>query len=300
LTISLGADEALAPARFVEVMTSVMEAVQYAHDQGVIHRDLKPQNVLRLAHDDPWGSEDEWVVADFGLCRDTRSDSVTITHTNSALGSMAYMAPEQYTTAHNVGPTADVYSIGRIMYHSVTGEIGFPHQDISKVASVYRYLIAKATEQDRANRYHSVSRMLADFVALSSNSGSFENPRDTCTRLIADLRSTGSAEMASELMNILIQNQSDEYLYSELVPLLNDHVIGLLAEQRPGDFRAMVRAFDKACTGSFPFTFTDRIAELFLAIYEASEDPTIREISLKRSQDTSIIDSTFETYSQSC
>lgn len=96
----------------VEVAVQIAEALKEAHEHGVIHRDIKPQNVLVTTSGDV-------KVADFGIAR--AASSPTMTRENLALGTAAYMSPEQ-ATGEKVGPTSDLYSLGAVMYEMLTGE----------------------------------------------------------------------------------------------------------------------------------------------------------------------------------
>jgi len=83
------------------------DALQYAHDQGIIHRDIKPANLI-LAHDG------RIMVADFGLAKS--SDDPTVTAAGAILGTLRYMSPEQSTSGESVDGRADIYSLGATMY----------------------------------------------------------------------------------------------------------------------------------------------------------------------------------------
>jgi serine/threonine-protein kinase len=113
---------ASAAARYVKI---IAEAIHYAHERGVVHRDLKPSNVLIDSTDQPR-------VTDFGLAKRVKDDS-DLTATGQVLGSPNYMPPEQAAARHGeVGPHSDVYSLGALLYHLLTGRPPFLAETIQE------------------------------------------------------------------------------------------------------------------------------------------------------------------------
>jgi WD40 repeat protein len=103
------------PQRAAWLVEEVAHAVQHAHQAGVVHRDLKPGNILLTADGEP-------KVSDFGLAKAERPE---LTVTGAVLGTPSYMAPEQTTGSRTIGPAADVYALGAILYEALTGRPPF-------------------------------------------------------------------------------------------------------------------------------------------------------------------------------
>jgi TolB-like protein/tRNA A-37 threonylcarbamoyl transferase component Bud32/Flp pilus assembly protein TadD len=114
------------PRRAVALMAKVARAVQYAHGQGILHRDLKPGNILLDGRGEP-------LVSDFGLAKwlDTSSH---LTRTLTIFGTPGYIAPEQVNgSSGKLGPTGDVYSLGAILFDLLTGRPPFLGEHALKV-----------------------------------------------------------------------------------------------------------------------------------------------------------------------
>ena len=129
----------LSPERVVAVMDPVLRALTFAHERGVIHRDIKPDNIF-LASDDE--GEVTPKIVDFGIAK-RQDESVQLTSAGAALGTPAYMSPEQVMASKNVTPAADQYAVGTTMYEALTGENPFVADTLNA------FIIAKATQNPR-------------------------------------------------------------------------------------------------------------------------------------------------------
>jgi serine/threonine protein kinase len=109
----------------VRLMARVARAVHYAHEKGIVHRDLKPGNVM---------VSDKGVIrlTDFGVGK-ALEDTESLTMTGVMIGTPNYMAPEQIEDAKRVGPPADVYGLGAILYHVLTGRPPFIGDDLNRM-----------------------------------------------------------------------------------------------------------------------------------------------------------------------
>jgi serine/threonine protein kinase len=114
------------PRRAVALVAKVARAVQYAHGQGILHRDLKPGNILLDGHGEP-------LVSDFGLAKWLDATS-HLTRTLTSFGAPGYIAPEQVSgSAGKLTPAADIYSLGAILFDLLTGRPPFLGEHAPKV-----------------------------------------------------------------------------------------------------------------------------------------------------------------------
>ncbi len=164
----------------LELMIQVCEAVQHAHENGVIHRDLKSENILVESSGRPR-------ILDFGVARLISANDETLTlrtHAGEILGTLAYMSPEQVSgDSSDVDTRSDVYSLGVILYDLLTGKL--PHDvrglNLAEAARRIRdeeppsiathdsqlrgeveWIVAKCLEKDRARRYQSAGELARD------------------------------------------------------------------------------------------------------------------------------------------
>jgi beta-lactam-binding protein with PASTA domain/predicted Ser/Thr protein kinase len=172
-------DAGLSPEQAVHLVRQVLEAARFAHRHGVVHRDLKPQNVIV----DPEGKA---VVTDFGIARAGVSE---ITQAGSVMGTPHYLSPEQ-AQGMDVTPVSDLYSIGVILYEALTGRVPFeadsavaiamkqvsqtpqrPSSIEPKVSPALDAVTMRALEKDPGQRFQSADAFIAALDAAMKEPG---------------------------------------------------------------------------------------------------------------------------------
>ena len=157
----------LAPEQALAIVPHLCDALQYAHDKGVVHRDIKPENILMSV-------DGSVKIADFGLSRilgnESQQDSLTGTH--QVMGTPRYMAPEQLEGTHNVDHRADIYSLGVVIYEMLTGElpIGRFAAPSTKVEIDVRLddVVLRTLEKEPQRRYQNASQIKSDVQSITS------------------------------------------------------------------------------------------------------------------------------------
>lgn len=158
--------------------TQILKALQHAHDRGIVHRDVKPQNIILL-------SNGSIKVADFGIARFSRSDTKTLTDT--AIGSVHYISPEQ-AKGEFTDEKADIYSVGVVLYEMLAGKVPFDADNAVSVALMQLQEDAKrlteinpdiplgleqicvhAMQKDPNDRYQTATEMLLDIEEVMKN-----------------------------------------------------------------------------------------------------------------------------------
>jgi serine/threonine protein kinase len=165
------------PARqAAELVESLARGVAEAHRLGIVHRDLKPANVLLAGDGTP-------KIADFGLAKSLDRDS-GLTRTDSVMGSPSYMAPEQAAgLAKHVGPLADVYALGAILYELLTGRPPFRGTTVLDTLEQ-----VKSMEPVRPSRLVPGLQRDAETIALKCLQKEPAKRYDSAAALAADLR----------------------------------------------------------------------------------------------------------------
>ena len=162
----------------VHFTMQILRALQHAHDKGIVHRDIKPQNIMLL-------SNGNIKVTDFGIARFSYSDTKTMT--DSAIGSVHYISPEQ-ARGDTTDARADIYSVGVVLYEMLTGQLPFQSDNSVSVALMQlqndpklprelngsipvglEQIVMHAMQKNTKNRYQSAAEMLLDIEEFKRN-----------------------------------------------------------------------------------------------------------------------------------
>jgi hypothetical protein len=180
---------ALVPRTAAAVTLQIAEALQTAHERGVIHRDIKPPNILIT-------DSGHVKVADFGIAR--AADATTIAHPGDILGSAKYMSPEQ-AAGERVGPASDLYSLGVVLYEMLTGRVPFevdtpadvpakhyeqpphPKEVNPEVPERLDTIVTRLLARDPEDRYASATELIEELRRVRDGSPPIMPPEDDAT-----------------------------------------------------------------------------------------------------------------------
>ena len=220
--------------RIVSIYTRILDAVKYAHDQGVIHRDLKPGNILL-------NNDTDVVVSDFGLGR--RFDAVTTrqTMTGFGMGTPDYMAPEQIRDARNADERADLFSLGKILYEMFTGDGPGGTLEIDRLPPRFRPIITRCTRNNRDERYDSVDDLRTAW-RLATDPDSIRYRRTSVGGILGKMDDGLTDELAAELAQSL-SDVNDPDLIHEVFMELNDDVLAAMWSKAQAAMRHLVGVF---------------------------------------------------------
>ena len=189
------------PAQALAIVPKICEALQFAHNEGILHRDIKPENILL-------DSRGRVKIADFGIAkllggeagragsplRDAAAPSeggahgvmrpaAALTETGNALGTPQYMAPEQIEHPQDVDHRADIYSLGVVFYEMLTGELPIgrfaPPSQKSTVDPRMDKVVLRALEKERERRTQSAEEVKTQVETVTGASPAVRNPGTT-------------------------------------------------------------------------------------------------------------------------
>lgn len=198
----------LPPKEIMNYTAQILRALDHAHSKGIIHRDIKPQNIMLLKNG-------KIKVADFGIAKLPNAETVTMT--DKAIGTVYYISPEQ-ASGKKIDPRSDIYSLGVVMYEMATGKLPFvadspvsvalmqvnnqprpPREILPSVPPGVEAMILTAMEKDPDKRFQSASVMLHYVLRLREDPGyNFKAHHSGSTAQIPVQRGKGGRKAAKK------------------------------------------------------------------------------------------------------
>jgi tRNA A-37 threonylcarbamoyl transferase component Bud32 len=239
----LSREGTLPESRILLIAQQVASALGAAHAKGVVHRDVKPENVFLLRRKD----KDFAKVVDFGISKNLRStgeggaDSPRLTQTGMVLGTPLYMSPEQARGDDNLDHRIDIYALGVIMYELATGRVPFsgtnylsvisqvlndepmrPRQIKPELTEEFEAVVLRALEKEKERRYQSTDEMLADInMLLEDPMRSTQRPR-----ILAPVRKRmsrgGDLRVLAWIVGVAVVIAAVAFTVSKLMPAADD------------------------------------------------------------------------------
>jgi serine/threonine protein kinase len=228
-------DEAVA----LDMITQIAEALAHAHERGLIHRDVKPKNIMIT-------TDGVAKLADMGLAREAADEGAAQMEAGRAYGTPYYISPEQIRGEVDIDFRADIYSLGATFYHMVTGRVPFDaptpsavmHKHLKEVlvppdhinpalsvgvAEVIEVMMAKKRE----DRYTSITVLLEDLRAIRSGEPPLQAHHKFDAHVLADLEK-GKAHTDQNLEQVLEQQSRQVGLKMSVIILTGALIVAIL------------------------------------------------------------------------
>ena len=235
---ALTRDGPLDPRQAAELTRKIAEAIAHTHQRGILHRDLKPSNVLVDAAGEPH-------VTDFGLAKRIQPplpekpspDSAKLTLSGQIVGTPGYMSPEQAATRKDIGPATDIYSLGALFFHLLTGRAPFlgptptavlrQVEELEPIAPMLlnpqvpadlQTICLKCINKEPSRRYASAAELAADLGRFLRNEPIQARPTGSVERAVRwSRRHPGIAGMSGAIALLLIVVAIGSLVYSRRI-----------------------------------------------------------------------------------
>lgn len=266
---------------WIEVFQGVAAGIAQAHENGIFHRDLKPRNIL-LFDEGPR-------VSDFGIAKQLDLDATTLTKSEQELGTLRYMSPEQFASSKEAKKPADVYALGKIFAHLITGITPEPMKvEVHKVPEQFRFFVDKSCRQDPESRYPDGAAALEGFEKSLAGFEIVLPPDERLSELAeaasAPLGSITEAKALDDLSAHVRANRDHEKMNTGGIPYLPNELLRAWSAYAPDGFREAMEGYDSHVSesGGLNFDYCDTVADFYAAVFRFTIDISIKRLIVDR------------------
>lgn len=250
--------------RQYKVISEILNGLEYLHSEGVIHRDLKPQNIL-------YNSDTDIVISDFGLSRQVNSDSTRLTQTGIIFGTLRYASPEQLYNSGSVDERTDIFAVGVLIKAIVSNDFNNPIN-----SPEINYLIEKCTENNPDKRFSSVVQLRSAVDTIYKRLLGIEETTELESLLsklkVGKIDYNEIHKLSLKLLNEDNKDKIEEYFFNIPEALFLD-----MEKNESSLLESLVIKLQEYFTNqSWGFSYTDTIGTNCLKLYNVSQNETIR------------------------
>lgn len=249
-----------------EGLSDILNSLEFIHSKNLVHRDLKPQNILK--------HENVWKLADFGLItQDKEILSQNITTSNNAFGTANYCAPEQTTEFRRVTPLADIYSFGAILHDIFTDGNRVPYSELSANGEI-GIIIGKCTKHKKENRFANVKVLRNKLLYVLSKTPVLKSVEDN--GWLEEFKNSSNWNLDKfESFVFFLKKQED--LHHSFFYEMNNEIIDILYKLDKELFDDLaIMYFDWIYKTNFQFDYCDVIIGYILNIYNTTSDLEVK------------------------
>jgi hypothetical protein len=271
-------DEAL------EIFRQVCLGVRAIHDSGIVHRDIKPANILRL----PGG---RIAVSDLGVAKLEARDTTALTQTRAVIGTLAFLAPEQFLPAgsRRADARTDIYQLGKLLYQLLTGRSPALIEP-DALPKGLAHILLRATSVNPDDRYRDLGEFLDALRYYRLARDPKRNAREALESLVLQAetllrRREFRSETVREILALLTPLDRLEPLAAiERFDRLPDGLLPVLAGEFAAEFLPVLRAYAgavRARVSGFPFRYADQVARRMRLVFLTTRHAGVKALALQ-------------------